>query len=193
MIEGSPKEVVPVEVRRFSDEARDALINAGYIIYALSGQSVRNHYEQGRKFSSTWHRYDQYEAFENKASMISEVAIKPRTPFIPDSNNKTQKQQEDLIIKFSNDLSVEIKGVEAIMGEAPDYVELAFAHLDSTGDRLFGENYDYNCARTKTLTSSSSGVLVGDFRDDYGLDIDTWFPDEGDTDIFAYPLIVPRN
>ena len=189
----TPKETAPVEVRRFSDEAREALTKEGYVIYALSGQSIRSLRESDRKFWSTWHRDSQYEAFETMGSMASEVAVKPDALLIPKSNNKTLKQQEDLIAKFSTDLGKKIKGVEAVMGEAPDYVELAFSHLDATGDRLFGEKYDYNYARTKTPTVDSSVAYVGHFSAVHGLHVTHWNRDHGISHVFASPLVVPKS
>lgn len=188
-----PEETAPVEVRRFSDEAREALIGKGYAIYALSGQSIRALRESDRKFWSTWHRKSRYEAFETKGSMTSEVAVKPESPFIAGSNNKTLRQQEDLIAKFSTDLGKKVKGVEAIMGEAPDYVELAFTHLDATGGRLFSEKYDYNYARTKTPTVGSLVASVGRFYIVPGLHVSHWYRDRGFGDIFAFPLVVPKS
>lgn len=187
------KETTPVEVRRFSDEVRETLTKEGYAIYALSGQSIRALRELGRKFWSTWHTDSQYEAFETKGSMASEVAVKPDALFIPRSNNKTLKEQEDLIAKFSGDLGKKIKGVEAIMGEAPDYVELVFAHLDATGDRLFGEKYDYNYARTKTPTVDPYVAFVGCFDAVYGLRVGHWHRGYGNGRVFASPLVVPKS
>ena len=125
--------------------------------------------------------------------MHSEVAIKPDALFIPNSNNKILKQQENLVGKFSKDLGKKVKGVEAIMGEAPDYVELAFAHLDATGDRLFGEKYGYNYARTKTPTVGPSVAVVGRFGAVAGLDVDDWDRGDGYGDVFASPLVVPKS
>jgi len=192
-VQVAPKESAPVEVRRFSDEAREALTKEGYAIYALSGQSIRSLRESGRKLWSTWHRDSQYEAFETKGSMVSEVAVKPDALFLPESNNETLKKQEDLIAKFSTDLGKKVKGVEAIMGEAPDYVGVAFAHLDATGDRLFGEKYDHNYARTKTPTVDSNVARVGDFNAVIGLSVNRWLRDHGDSSVFASPLVVPKS
>jgi len=48
------KETAPVEARRFSDEAREALIKDGYVIINLTGKSIRrSHRERGFKFSES--------------------------------------------------------------------------------------------------------------------------------------------
>lgn len=194
----TPKETTPVEVKRFSDEAREALTREGFVIYELTGQSIRNQREAGRKFWSTWHQAKDYEAFETQESMHSEVAINPNQLFIKDSSNRTLRQQEDVISKFSRDLGKKIKGVEAVMGNAADYVGLAFAHLDETTkaenpEYLFGKKYDYNYARTKTPVRFAGGVAdVGHFDAVYGLDVDGWIPGRGSSNIFASPLVVPK-
>lgn len=191
------REVTPVEVKRFSDEAREALTKEGYVIYELTGQSIRNQREGGKKFWSTWHQAGEYEAFETQGSMQSEVAINPNKLFIKDSNYRTLSQQGDLITKFSRDLGKKVKGVEAVMGNASDYVGLAFAHLDETTkaenpEYLFGEKYDYNYARTKTPTVEGVVALVGYFHAVSGLDVRGWHPGHGYGSIFAAPLVVPK-
>lgn len=188
----TPKEQAPTEVKRFSDEAREALTKEGYVIYELNGQSIRTQREAGRKFWSTWHADSRYADFETQSSMHSEVAVKPDQLFIEGSNNKTLKQQEALIAKYSTDLGGKVQGVEAIMGDAADYVGLTFAHLDATGERLFGEKYDYNWARTKTPTVGGGVASVGSFDADGGLRVSSWFAAGRDGFLLAAPLVVPK-
>ena len=188
------KETAPVEARRFSDEAREALIKDGYVIINLTGKSIRrSHRERGFKFWSNWHKYIKVGSFETKGSMTSEVAIKPDAPFIPGSNNKTLKEQKDMIAEFSRDLGKKIKGVKAIMGEAPDYVELAFTHLDAIGGRLHGEEYGYNFARTKTPAVGFHVAVVGYFNNILGIGVTTWHRNEGQSRIYAAPIVVPAK
>lgn len=104
-----PRAEVVTEPQRFSDESREVLTKEGYRVYTLTGQSIRTLRESGRKFWSTWHQDSQYETFETKGSLVSEVAVKPDALFIPKSNNKTLRQQEDLIAKFSTDLGKKLK------------------------------------------------------------------------------------
>jgi len=77
------------------------------------------------------------------------------------------------------------------MGEAPDYSELAFAHERVTGVRLFGRDYNFDYARTKTPTSGSYVALVGDF-DDNGLDVYRLHRGHGYDGVWAVPLVVPE-
>jgi hypothetical protein len=185
------KETTPVEARRFSDEARAALESAkeGYRIVTLTGQSIACLRAGDRKFWSDWH--NKYPEFEALISMQSEVAIKPDQLFIPESNNKTLAQQEEMINKFSQELGKRIPGVDAIMGSAPDYSDLAFAYLDKHGEYLFGKKYGYSYARTNTPTVGTHVALVGHFDRAHGLHVAYWYRDRGSGNMLAAPLVVP--
>ena len=178
-----------VEIKRFSKEQKEALEKQGFVIYGLTGQSIKTLRDAGRKFWSTWHK--ELPDFEALGSMHSEVAINPNKPFLPKSNNKTLAQQEDMVGKYSAEVAKKVPGVKAIIGQAPDYVELAFAHLDSTKEYLFGAKDNYDYARTKTPTSSSGVADVGDFRADVGLGVNDWDAGHGDGIVHAAPLVVP--
>lgn len=181
-------------IERFSPEARTVLENAGYSIYGLTGQSIKTLREAGRKFWSTWHKGHD---FENLASRLSEVAIHPDPEqfYLPNSNKKTLSQQEELVGRFSEQLRTdkEIKGVEAIIGGVADYTELAFAHLDRTRERLFGEKYGYRYTRTNTPTVGSGVAIVGDFDARFGLYVSDWSRDDGDPRVWVSPLVVPAG
>lgn len=183
-------ETTPIELRRFSQKAKEALRREGYAVYGLTGQSIASVRDSRRKFWSTWHK--DYPEFEALTSMHAEVAINLGKLLLPKSNNKTLGQQEDLIARFSEDLGTRVQGVEAIMGEAPDYVDLAFAHLNDTGDYLFGERDGYNYARTKTPTVGSSVALIGCFTPVRGLGVNSWRAGHGNGYVFAAPLVVPK-
>ena len=184
------KEVTPIEVRRFTDEARAALEKEGYVVDTLTSQSIATLHSKGMPFWSTWHK--DYPQFEALTSMSSEVAIHPKKLFLPKSNNKTLTQQEQLINKFSQELSKKVPGVDAIMGGMADYADLAFAHLEATGDRLFGEKYDYNYARTNTPTVGGLVADVGNFNPSDGLFVNNWYRGYGHSNVFAAPLVVPN-
>jgi len=177
-------------IRRFSDEARESLAKERYIIYSLRGQSIQTLRVAGSPFWSAWHH--DYPDFEALQSRMSEVAINPSQLFLPKSNSKTLAQQLEMVAHFSQDLSRKVPGVEAVIGEAPDYVELAFTHLGATGKRLFGKDYNYDYARTVTRVGSSV-ALVGGFGAGDGLDVDRWPPDSGGSYLWAAPLVVPSG
>lgn len=184
-------EITPIEIRRFSDEARAVLEKEGYVIDTLTGQSIASLRKAGRKFWSSWHKdYPQLEAL---ISMSAEVAIHPEKLFIPKSNNSTLAQQEEMINEFSEKLGTKIPLVEAIMGGMPDYVDLAFAHLDKTGEYLFGEKYGFNWARTNTPTVGDYVADVGGFYPSRGLGVDDLGRGRGDDSVFASPLVVPKT
>lgn len=189
-----PKSETPAEVKRFDPESRKALTKEGHTIYQIGGQSIAILRDAGRPFWSTWHK--DYPDFEALTSRYSEVAINPNPDkfFLPKSNNVTTDEQLEMIAEYSRKLQRRLKDqtFEAIMGQAPDYVELAFSHLDATGDRLFGEKYDYNYARTQTPTVGTNVAYVGYFHADGGLDVRHWRRDRRDSGVFASPLVVPK-
>ena len=176
-------------VSRFSSEQRKELERQGRVIVELTGQSIKRLKEQGRKFWSSWH--DEYPDFESRTSRLSEVAINPSELFLPESNRKTLQEQEKMIADFSKKLSGKVGGVMAIMGEAADYVDLAFTYFDRTGEYLFGEKYNYDFARTKTPSVGSNIASVGHFSRDGGLRVFDWDRVDGDDFAWAVPLVVP--
>lgn len=176
------------EIQRFSDEQKEALKKEGYVVYELTGQSITSLREQGKPFWSDWHK--DYPDFEALASRRSEVAINPQKLFLRDSNNKTLAEQLALVAKFSTDISVKVPGVEAVLGEMPDYAQLAF--LSPEKQRLFGEKNGYNYTRTQTRLGSSV-AYVGSFSSDNGLRVSGWNADGRGGGVFAAPLVVPTG
>lgn len=200
MLKGRGKDIaLPVaeaRVRRpLSSEEREALAKEGLTaVYSLTGETIADQREKGRKF---W-----YVAESDNNSLVAvrslqgDVAVDPRSNkfFLPKSNNLTLDQQLEMVAEFSHKLQRRLKtdSVEAILGQAPDYTELAFLHLDATGERLFGEKYDYNYTRTVTPTVGSHVAVVGRFDADRGLVVYRWGRDDGDGLVFAVPLVVPK-
>ncbi|MDO8620920.1 MAG: hypothetical protein Q7R31_01430 [Candidatus Levybacteria bacterium] len=178
-----------LEIKRFSQEQREALEKQGFVSYGLTGQSIKALRDSGHKFWSDWHK--SLPDFEALGSMHSEVAINPSKLFLPKSNNKTLAQQEEMVSKFSEELGKKVKGVKAIIGQAPDYVELAFAHLDATKEYLFGAKDNYDYARTKTPTGGSYVASVGRFIAADGLGVGSWDAGYGYGGVHAAPLVVP--
>jgi len=186
-----PSGEASVEVKRFSPEARQTLEKEGYLIYQLTGQSIKSLRKAGRKFWSTWH--EDYPDLEALTSRQSEVAINPKQLFLPDSNRKTLAEQEAMVAEFSRELTQKVEGVEAIIGEVADYGELAFSHLDATSEYLFGEKHNFDYARTKTQAAGSYVALVGLFDPVDGLGVSSWRCGYGSDDVWAVPLVMPKS
>lgn len=185
----------PNEISRFTKEDKKFLKKEGIsVIYALNGQTIHGQEHAGRPF---W-----FIASSEGGSLLdvhakySEVAIdtNPNKFFLPKSNNATLSQQLEMIAEHSYKLQRRLGAttIEAIMGEAPDYTQLAFGNLDATGERLFGEKYNYNYARTKTPTVGTRVAFVGYFDATDGLLVDDWDRGDGRSCVFASPLVVPK-
>jgi len=230
------QESTPVEVKRFTDEARESLAREGFVIYTLSGKTIRelrnqngelvvdnlespydpywlwtpnlpslyknepSWYEEtasyyDRKRRKYEHDSPQLEILEAKVSMNSDVAIRPDTFFLPESNNKTRNQQKHAISKYSNALARKIKGVKAIMGELPDYVELVLAHEAATRVHLFDStlsDYRIKKAITNTPTFDRNFAVVGR----HPMRVDFFARHRcGDKneDVYAAPIVVPTE
>lgn len=180
------------EVPRLSQEALQGLEKEGYLTYELGGQSIRSLKEQGRRFNSDWHKGNL--KFEALISKKSQVAINPKQLFLQNSNRKTYGQQEEMVKEFSEELSRRIPGIEAIIGEASDYIELAFRHLDETSERLFGEKYEYYYTRTKTPIEGPFLAIVGYFNAKTSIDVKRCHrDDDGANNVWVCPLVVPRT
>ena len=178
------------DIATFSKEQKNGLARLGYeYFYPLTRQTIADLRDSGNRFWTDWHKGD---AFEQIASMGTEVALNPRALFLANSNGKDLTQQVSMIAKFSRALGKEVSGVKAVMGEAPDYSALAFAHKRATGSRLFGSEYDFDYARTKTPTSGSSVAIVGYF-DGNGLRVSSLGRGDDHDDVWAVPLVVPQK
>lgn len=171
----------------FSDEARRAFVQKDLTAIPLTGQSVRGYKELGKRFRSAWH--DTRPEFELLPSRRSEVAFIPGL-FLPGSNNKTLEQQKQMVEEYSEELKKEIEGVEAIIGTAPDYIELALRYQEETGEYLFGKNYGGSYTRTTTQVYENLFACVGEFQV-AGLTILNRNPGDGFTQVSVAPLIVP--
>lgn len=181
--------------RPLTKEEKEALAAEGIkVVYPFSGETIDTQRSNGRKF---WYvASSQDDRLASLPSITGDVAVDPRPGkfFLPRSNNLTLDQQVEMIAEYSHNLQRRLgtDSIEAVMGEAPDYTALAFAHLDATGERFFGQRYDYRYARTQTPTVGSNVALVGNFNPADGLDVDHWSRDSGDDVVFAAPLVVAK-
>ena len=185
-----PEKFLVNETKRFLPEQREVLEKGGYTVYELTGKSISDLREAGDDFWTTWPQ--KYPEFELQRSMRSEVAVNPNQLFLLGSNNKTFAEQESMVAKFSRDISVKIPGVKAIIGEAPDYVELVFLSLPE--HHLFGPDDDGDCRYTKTQTRVGSDLAyVGGFYFSNGLSIGCSSSGHCRDNLFIVPLIVPEG
>jgi hypothetical protein len=205
----SPELERSAEVRRFSPAARGALKKKGYVVYELAGRSIRSLREAGRPSWSTWH--NDYPEFETLNSTLSEVAINPKRPFLPDSNSKTIREQRELVGQYSELVRRISRKVGAAIGQAPDYAELYFAHLDATGEHLFENNIpgtegEIHWASTLTTAmfervgqyqvieyDAIVGYAASGYRVPSGDELAVEYQRSSDRreDVFLAPLIVP--
>ena len=175
---------------RFSEEARKKLKEQGYsVIVPLTAQSIKSLRDSGSPFWTIWH---QNLGLERIKSLNCEVAINPSELFLPDSNIKNFEEQVAMVEKLSTELQAKIPDVSAIIGEAPDYAELAFNYFSLTGQCLFGRRDKYDYTRTKTRIGSDMAE-VGSFNPDQGLVIRAWPPSSRLHYVWVAPLIVPSN
>lgn len=181
------------ESKRFSQESREALKGMGYVIYSLTGQSIVSMQEAGRKFMD--YDYRDFSSYENLRSMCTEVAINPDEPIIPFSDHRNDVQQAVLIAKFAHRLKRKVNGVDAVRGEASDYIELEFTHLDATGEHLFEEKFKFPSIRSSTEVDQNTirwrFIDITVPRDvDRGLLVKP-FSAHGNHNIYTAPLVVP--
>lgn len=100
---------------------------APFATYKHYGESVVEPVYKSRDWSS----------FENLSSRLSQVAIAVSELFIPHTDRKTLAQHLDIVSNYSQNLSLRVKDIQAVIGEAPDYLELISNHFDSTKSHLF--------------------------------------------------------
>src|SRR5689334_1407023 len=99
------------EVNRFTSDAREKLERRGYLIYSLTGQSLKTLRHAEKPFWTNWHSR---EDFEEISSRLSEVAVDPVNLFLPHSRRKSIEKHEELIAKFSLELQQYVEGVKAV-------------------------------------------------------------------------------
>jgi len=180
------------ETVRFSGESREILESKRYKIYWLTGKSLKTLKKEGHAILTTWdigYHDEVYYDFVNRKSLLSEVAVRPDDPFLPDSYGKTLKEQQEMIAVFSGDLGID--EACAIIGTPSDYIELATAHSHSgsTDIDLFGGDNALRYACTATIIDFRSSPIVGGTN---CLDVSNRDPKIGYSDVGIVPLIVPQ-
>lgn len=184
-----------VNVPNFTPETVHNLEKAGYWIGELTGESIATLRAAGKPIQSDWHK--DFPDFEAKRSRKSQVAFRPDQLFLPESHYRTFDECQRLIESFDKKLERQAFGnAEAIMGEAPDWVELAFKYSQLPSIRLFGSRYHFGFTRTATVIEGELGEMqtyVGNFDEEKGLYIGMCTMSFcSHPDMAAAPLIVPK-
>lgn len=198
----------PIEIQRFNDEEKQALIGDGAIVYELVGETINSQKisQKAKEKPSFWFVTSGSERLVGRPSRLSEVAIYPDPErfFIENSGSKNLTDQEELAEKDGESLRnrLGLQGITVVVpDEASTLTEVTFKHLDETGDWLFGQKYaqahdlDWIYGRTKNPTNANGSgvayvgyVVVGD-----GLDVSSWYADLGTRYVWAVRLVVPKE
>ena len=189
-------ETFGIKPKSFSLEVWQELKRKGYVIYLLEGKSLEELRNESREPLLTNDQLEREDItsklFWSEVTHPTQVAINPSQVFLPESEDKSFRYHQDMVTTFSEEISKDIKGVKAIIGEASNYVELALLHRVATGERLFKQCDDFFYTATKTLWDDSGKFLVeigeyseGLFCNRYTLSL------QGNHDTYILPLIVP--
>lgn len=121
---------VEKKIFQFKPEAKTVITEELKLkIHTLTGKSMQDYKDEGRKFNSTWHR--DYPEFELRKSITSEAAI-PEGIILPGSTNKNFDGQRDMVIVYDQKIREKVKGVKAIWSNTPDNVNLFNNILDDS-------------------------------------------------------------
>jgi hypothetical protein len=174
----------------FTPIQKEALINNGFAIYRLTGQTLELLFSQGHPFVRQWHDKDFWflaDDIAKQRAIVGEVAIRSELPFLSEGTNKTLDEQLQIIDDFNRKLKITNPGVIAMIGNAPDYAELAFQHPNS----LCPINLTEDFIRTKSFYSKVNAVTVGPFLKD-GLNISGWNVQSTGLRLGIIPLLIPE-
>lgn len=108
------------EIERFSDRSREALIRMGFVIFPLTGQSVNSLKADGLEVKLPTAPIVNLDEVVNLRSRLSEVGFRPGTGF------SRFGRQSDAIAYVTSQLN--LSDVEIVVGNAADYLELAFGY-----------------------------------------------------------------
>lgn len=187
-----------VKIEPLPAEAKKFLKSEGYLWLPLTNQTLGGMRDAGRPF----YHVDPADRVLTTPSVFAEVAFHPdpKRFFLPGSNRKTLDKQIDMVKEFSEELQRKsgLTSIKAVIGEASDYADLTYTHVDNIGrkrfgDRLFGPKYGFNFTRTITPTSGFDVAYFGDFDGADGPAVDDWGRDEGCGRLFVAPLVVSAS
>lgn len=185
-------------MKRFSQEAREALERDGFWVGKLTRQSIADYEKARRRFYTK--TIDRYPEIKDLPSRNSEVAIgdplnKPYDYILPDYVGKSFSDYFAMIDNYNRDLQEKIPGVEAVIGEVSDYVELLCSFRDETGLILL-DGLAYAATKTRVGKSAIS-VGLQDNSSGYELSIYANSTSEDrkwvdSKNLYCLPLVFPK-
>jgi hypothetical protein len=173
--------------KEFSREQRQELIERGYKIFRLkrrsAGEIIKEH-----GWEHSWHQDMTF--LDTTFSRNGEVAISVN-PFFPETENKTFEERELRVEELSRNISSVIRGTEAVMGNATDYLELATEYRMDTGKDLFIEK----AVVTSTIVVHAGSERCVVFGSLFGVTPRMYADrlDARNQRIYTIPLIVPSR
>ena len=154
------------EIKIFTDEAREALEKAGYVVLELTGKTIQDYIDDGKPLFLNPPKYwdtgtvttpsiflNYYPGLTTIPSRKSQVAIKIEDFFLSGSDNQPLEKQEKMVDEFSESLKKYIPGVKAIMLTLPDCAALLWTYPKTypKDAKLFYSLFE-NGARIRTTT-----------------------------------------
>lgn len=199
---------IPDDITKFSPEAQRAIEKAHLSIFILTGKSINDLREAGVPIVPQWPNQEHLETLPSRRSQVTVENLYPEYTF-----NKPMTEQQMLIERYSKRLSERIPDVEAVIGDAPDYVELNTLWIEKYGTPLFEFDVtlnnltilpkfirrlhlfkDHVVTRTATPLKSPRGSFVAAVTYYNGMHHVEGWPREQDLHICGVtPLIFPKK
>lgn len=205
------QETVPVEALRiresgFTDAEKEALKADGALLYTPLGETIPAQKESRAKKDKPgfWYVAEVGDRLLALPSRQIEVAIYPAPDraFVPNSFNKSVKQQEERVAADAAELRerLGLEGIsEIIPDEASTVTDIIFQHEEATGQWLLGPKYAaaqglswvYTRTKNPTNVAGSYVAYVGSAYPDNGVNVHYWNRDNGNRDLGVLRLVVP--
>lgn len=194
-------ELLKFEGLRFLDSDREVLLNAGFFVCYLHGWNFNDLKREGLglKIGDDLRNELLVDRYQNR-SHFNEVAFNPNALFLPYSNMRPLKEQDDLARIFveAEIRRLGLKGVGGGISRFGDYAEVILEYQRQTGVRLLERGkYPYLSVRTRTrvfgdrLLGVQSSVAGAGPYDADALNVNVDRRDEGDGDIGVMVLLYP--
>lgn len=166
----------------FTPEAVDALTGFGFVMYPLT-RSIATIERQGGRFASPW-VFDYL--LQHSLPQYSVVAIRPGDTLVFKDEKITIAGQ---VLTYRDKYN--IPDTKAVIGRAADVADLAFTHLEATGEYLLGEEHGSPLVYTKTPgLQTGEAIHVGGHHKELGLRIQS-LPAKPSTASQALVMLVP--